>query len=95
MPESLGEEFQMLAGRTLTLQLADRLTQVLKLEPTFAAAACVDVVRGFEQLLKSQTDADATTIEIACSTFAAAIYNANSNYRCKMVYEEPQEQTIK
>ena len=78
----------MIAGRQLTIDFASRLNEAVNVDPAFAAAACADAVLAMEALLKSQTNAKQESIEVACSTFATALYNGNTNYRCNIVYEE-------
>lgn len=85
MTDSLAEEFQQHAGRALTVEFASCLNQTLNKEPAFSAAVCADTVLAFEALLKSQTNARQDIVELACSTFAAALYNACSDYKCTIV----------
>ena len=90
----LHKDLQLRSGEQSIQALIDRLTELNKIDPSFATAATVDAMRALEELLRRHINIDDETVDICCSAFIAALTNAATTSRAQLVACNPDEQIV-
>ncbi|QNI54961.1 hypothetical protein SynBIOSE41_02462 [Synechococcus sp. BIOS-E4-1] len=90
----LYKELQLRTGSQAVQELVTHLSDVLNKDPSFAIAATVDSMRALDALLTQHTNADRSSIDMACAVFITALTNASTLGSAKLVHCNPDEQIV-